>query len=152
LHKSQASTKDRGVCRGEFIGGVLLIGTDQASVSGYAARSCRWVSCQFHGRSSLSRLCGVSGDPAKDIGEPCLGIDVVELGGADEGIHGCGASAAAVEAGERPRFAAEGDRAFILPISGRIASFTTAGTHCSVGVYALKLSNSVQTASWPPSR
>ena len=29
--------KDRRVCRFEFVGGVLLIGTDRAGVFGYAA-------------------------------------------------------------------------------------------------------------------
>ena len=41
-------------------------------------------------------------DPAEDIGEPGLRIDVVELGGADEGVHRRGPHAAAVRAGEQP--------------------------------------------------
>ena len=46
--------------------------------------------------------------------------------------------AAAVGAGEQPGASAQGDHAFILPISGRIASSTIAGMHCSVAESALK--------------
>ena len=42
------------------------------------------------------------GDPAEHVGEPSLRIDVVELGGADEGVHRRRAHAAAVRAGEQP--------------------------------------------------
>ena len=82
----------------------------------------------------------------EDVGEPGLGVDVVELGGTHEGVHHRRPLAAAIEAGEEPGLASERDRAFILPISGRVASYTTAGTHCLVGEYGLKLSNSVPTA------
>ena len=75
-------------------------------------------------------------DAPEVIGEPGLRVDVVELGGADEGVHRRGALAAAVRTGEQPRASAQGDRAFILPISGRNASFTIVGMHCSVGEYA----------------
>ena len=92
------------------------------------------------------------GDAGEDVGEPGLGVDVVELRGADQRVHHRRPLAAAIGAGEEPGLASERDRAFILPISGRIASSTTAGTHCSVGEYALKLSNSVPTAPSPPSR
>ena len=40
-----------------------------------------------------------------------MGIDVVELGGADEGIHLGGALPTAIGAGEQPGFSAEGDTA-----------------------------------------
>ena len=61
-------------------------------------------------------------DAGEDIGEPGLGVDVVELGGADEGVHRRGALAAAVGAGEQPRFSAQSqgpERALsgIVPIS-----------------------------------
>ena len=91
-------------------------------------------------------------DAAEDIGEPGLRIDVVELGGADQRIDRRRAGAAAVRAGEQPRLPAQGDRAFILPISGGIASSTTAGTHFLGGKSALKPSNSVPTAPLPPLR
>ena len=86
------------------------------------------------------------GDAIEDVGEPGLGVDVVELGGTDQGVHHRRPLAAAIGACEEPGLASERDRAFILPMLGRIASYTTAGTHCSVGEYALKLSNSVPTA------
>ena len=86
------------------------------------------------------------GDAGEDVGEPGLRVDVVELGGADQRVHHRCSLAAAIGAGEQPGLASETDRAFILPISGRIASSTTAGTHYSGGKCDLKLSNSVPTA------
>ena len=47
------------------------------------------------------------GDAGEDIGEPSLRVDVVELGGADEGVHRRGSLAAAVGAGEQPRASAQ---------------------------------------------
>ena len=49
------------------------------------------------------------GDAAEDIGEPGLRVDVVELGGADEGVHRRRPRAAAVGAGEQPRLSAQGN-------------------------------------------
>ena len=42
------------------------------------------------------------GDAGEDVGEPGLGVDVVELGGADEGVHHRRALAAAIGAREQP--------------------------------------------------
>ena len=39
-------------------------------------------------------------DPAEHTGEPGLRVDVVELGRGDQGVHRCGALAAAVGTGE----------------------------------------------------
>src|SRR5580692_9291890 len=58
----------------------------------------------------------------QDVCEPGLRIDVVELGGFDEGVDGGGAAAAVVGAGERPVVAADRNLAVILPISGRMSS------------------------------
>ena len=55
-------------------------------------------------------------DPAEDIGEPGLRVDVVELGGLDQGEHRSGALAAPIRAGEEPSSAADGNRPVILPI------------------------------------
>ena len=88
------------------------------------------------------------GDAGEDIGEPGLRIDIVELGGDDEGVHRRGALAPAVGAAEQPRPSAQSDRAFILPISGRIVSFTIAGTLISDAGCALSaLSNTPATRS-----
>ena len=62
------------------------------------------------------------GDPAEDIGEPSLGIDVVEPGGTDQRIHRRRAHAAAVRAGEQPRSPVQGNTSErplgrIMPIS-----------------------------------
>jgi len=40
------------------------------------------------------------GDPAQDVSEPGLGIDVIHFCGGNEAIDGSGALAAAVGAGE----------------------------------------------------
>lgn len=45
------------------------------------------------------------GDACEDIGEPSFRIDIVELGGADEGLHDRGALTAAIRAAEQPRLA-----------------------------------------------
>ena len=47
------------------------------------------------------------GDSVEDVGEPGLRIDIVELGGADEGVHRRRPHAAAVGAGEQPRLPAQ---------------------------------------------
>lgn len=45
---------------------------------------------------------GRVGDPGDDVGEPCLRIDVVELGRSDEGVHRRRTLAATLGAGEEP--------------------------------------------------
>ena len=47
------------------------------------------------------------GDPAEDVGEPGLGIDVFEFDGADQGVHGRRLHAASVEFGEQPGSSSE---------------------------------------------
>ncbi len=47
----------------------------------------------------------------KNIGEPCLRIDIVELCGLDERVDDGGAPAATIGAAEQPRLAAERDAA-----------------------------------------
>ena len=42
------------------------------------------------------------GDAGDDVGEPGLRVDVVELGGADQRVHGGGALSAALGPGEEP--------------------------------------------------
>ena len=71
---------------------------------------------------------GRVGDAGEDVGEPGLRVDAVELGGADQRVHEGGPVAAALGAGEEPCLAAEGNRAVILPMSGRKLKFVTAGT------------------------
>lgn len=51
------------------------------------------------------------GDAGEDIGEPGLRIDIVELGGLDEGVDDGGALAAAIGAAEQPCLAAKRDAA-----------------------------------------
>ena len=73
---------------------------------------------------------GVVGDAAQHVGKPGLRIDAVELGRLDQREHRCGALAAAIGAGEQPGLAADGNRAVILPMSGKRLRSITAGMRC----------------------
>ena len=50
------------------------------------------------------------GDAGEDVGEPGLGVDVVELGGADQRVHRRCSLAAAIGAREQPGLASETER------------------------------------------
>ena len=54
---------------------------------------------------------GMFGDAGQHIGEPCLGIDVVEFCRDDETVKESGTLAAAVGAGEQPCLASKGQAA-----------------------------------------
>jgi len=56
-------------------------------------------------------LDGMLGNARKDVGEPCLRIDVVELGGYDQSRHDRGTLGTAIGSGEQPGLAAEGKAA-----------------------------------------
>ena len=49
------------------------------------------------------------GQSREHVGEPSVGIDVVELGGLDQGVDGSGAPAAFIGTGEGPVLAPDGD-------------------------------------------
>ena len=51
------------------------------------------------------------GDASDDVGEPSLGIEVIEASGLDERVHDGGSAAAFVGAGEEIVLAPEGERA-----------------------------------------
>ena len=51
------------------------------------------------------------GDPGEHIGKPCLRVDVVELGGHDQGGHDGSTLGTTIGAGEQPGFAAQGKAA-----------------------------------------
>ena len=42
------------------------------------------------------------GDAAQDVGEPCLRVDPIELGGADQGVDRRRALATTIGTGEQP--------------------------------------------------
>jgi hypothetical protein len=67
----------------------------------------------------------------RTIGEPGLRIDLIEAGGLDQRVHHGRALTAAIGTGEQPRLAAKRNLALILPISGRMSSFTIAGIRCT---------------------
>src|SRR5260370_28256383 len=54
------------------------------------------------GQQLVDATGGMSGDAGQHVGQPGLGIDVVELGGDDEAVEEGGTLAAAVGAGEQP--------------------------------------------------
>ena len=54
-------------------------------------------------------MTGMVGYAGKDMGEPGLRIDIVELGGDDEAVHERGPLPAAVGAGEQPGFTPQGN-------------------------------------------
>ncbi len=67
------------------------------------------------------------GDAGEDVGEPGLGVDVIELAGFDEGVDRGRAPAAGVRAAKGPVAASDGNHASILPISGRMSSSNIVG-------------------------
>ena len=52
------------------------------------------------GQDSFELYLRCLGDAGEHVGEPDLGIDIVELGGAGQGVHGGRAHAAAVRSGD----------------------------------------------------
>ena len=81
--------------------------------------ACCRSAFQCQGKSSCSRVCRHLTDTGKDVGEPGLGLDVVELRGADEGVHHGRPLAAAIGAREQPGLALETD-ATQRPLGGVI--------------------------------
>src|SRR5260370_40084756 len=63
------------------------------------------------GQEVVDLLGRVGGEASEDVAQVGFGIEAVELGGLDQGVHGGGALAAVVGAGEQPVLAAEGDGA-----------------------------------------
>jgi hypothetical protein len=78
-------------------GGDLVEAVEGSAASGRVhAASLAVRSFHFQGRSSASLAARVIVDPGKDIGEPGLRIDAVELGRFDQREHRGGALATAV--------------------------------------------------------
>ena len=50
-------------------------------------------------------------DAAEHVGQPGFGIDVVELGGGDQGVHSGGALTTPIGAAEGPIFSSDSDTA-----------------------------------------
>ena len=63
------------------------------------------------GEEFVQAVLRLLGDAGEDVGEPGLGVDVVELRGADESVHHRRPLAAAIGAGEEPGLASERDAA-----------------------------------------
>ena len=60
------------------------------------------------GQKLIQPLDSMIVDTRQHVGEPGLWIDIVELGGSDEGVDGSGAPAALIGAGERPVSSSDG--------------------------------------------
>ena len=73
-----------------------------AEAAGYSARAGWRSAFQFQERRFRQTGLRQVGDAVEDIGEPCLGVDLVQLGGADERVHRRHPCAAAVGAAEQP--------------------------------------------------
>lgn len=72
-------------------------------------------------------------DAGKDIGEPGLGVHVIQPCGHDEGEHDGGPVCAAVGTGEEPCLSAASHRPFILPMSAKSERSTIVGIPISAG-------------------
>ena len=59
----------------------------------------------------MQATCRLVGDALEDVGEPGLRVEVVELGSAEQRVHGRGTSAAPVRAAKQPRLSSQGDTA-----------------------------------------
>ena len=59
----------------------------------------------------MPRGVGAVGDSGENVGEVMLWVDAVELGGLDEGVHGCSPSTASIGTGEEVVLAANPDAA-----------------------------------------
>src|SRR5262245_36158056 len=57
----------------------------------------------------VDALGGMGGEPGEDVAQVGFGVEPVELGGLDQGVHGGGPDAALVGAGEQPVFSSESD-------------------------------------------
>ena len=70
-------------------------------------------------------------DPVEHLGQPGTRIDVVEFGGDDERVHGCGTLATTIGTGEQPALPAESNHPFILPMSGKSWKYIIRGIRFS---------------------
>jgi hypothetical protein len=73
----------------------------------------------------------VVGKPGEIVGEPGVGIDVVELAGLDQRIDRRRPAPALVGTGECPIAAPDGNLAFILPIVGQKSKSIIRGIRCT---------------------
>ena len=76
---------------------------------------------QSQGSSSTSRLCGVPAIRASTSASQACGSTSLSLAVAISVVHGRSAPAAPIGAGEEPVLASQGNRAVILPMSGRMS-------------------------------
>ena len=71
------------------------------------------------------------GKLGENVGEPGVGIDVVELAGLDQRIDRRRPAPALVGTGEVPISAPDGNLAFILPIVGQRSKSIIRGIRCT---------------------
>ena len=95
-HPAKVAFHSDGVCRR------WTPSRSRVQSAGYAARACCRSAFQCQGRSSCSRVCGCSAMRARTSASQALGVDVVELGRADQGVHHSRPLAAAIGAREEP--------------------------------------------------
>src|SRR5258705_6866862 len=100
-------------------------------------------------------LGGMRGEACQHVAQPSLGIDVVELGGLDQGVDRGGSLAAVVGSSEEVVLAAERNHGVILPMSGRKLKFGTVGTRSIEDGFGASMWSGVLaarsfTSKWPP--
>jgi hypothetical protein len=82
----------------------------------------------------------------KDVGEPDLRVDVVQLACFDQRVDGGSAMASRVRTCNCPIGATDGNLLFILPMSGKRSRSITAGIHCMGAMFDSNTVSSVPVA------
>jgi hypothetical protein len=95
------------------------------------------------------------GDAGEHIGDIMLRVESVELGAFDQRIDRGDAAAAGIGAGKQVILAANSNRPFILPMSGRRSRSIIAGTHFMAVAFDAIMSSGAPvarlfTSSWRP--
>ena len=85
----------------------------------------------FPGQQFVQTRCGKIGDTGEDVGEPGLGIDVVETASRDRRQHDGGPVGSALRAGEGPIAPSQSSRTVILPIVVQKSKSIIRGIRCT---------------------
>src|SRR5256714_7186050 len=109
----------RGFRKRSISGGQAAVSADLSAADKPLALMCPLGSRRFDmarhefapvpGQKLIQPLDSMIVDAREHVGEPGLRIDVVELGGGDEGVDGRGTPAALIGAGKGPVFSSNGD-------------------------------------------
>ena len=70
----------------------------------------------------------LASDAGEHVGEPSLGIDIIELGSLNQSVHDGRSFSSTFGASEEPRLSSKRYHPFILPMSGKSWKSITGGT------------------------